>query len=64
MRYTCRYIKVGYLIDKVSHQEAGFLADPHDHNLISYDLNLILEDADRIKKLSLQSRLKAKKDLE
>ena len=53
--------KIGGLIDIVSHQETGFLADPYDPKSLAYGINWILEDEERIKKLSLQSRLKAKK---
>ena len=53
--------KIGGLIDIVSHQETGFLADPYDPKSLAYGINWILEDEERIKKLSLQSRLKAEK---
>ncbi len=53
--------KIGGLIDIVSHQETGFLADPYDPKSLAYGINWILDDEERIKKLSLQSRLKAKK---
>ena len=53
--------KIGGLIDIVSHQETGFLADPYDPKSLAYGINWILEDEERNKKLSLQARLKAKK---
>ena len=53
--------KIGGLIDIVSHQQTGYLADPYDPKSLAYGINWILEDEERNKKLSSQARLKAKK---
>ncbi len=53
--------KIGGLIDIVSHQETGYLADPYDPKSLAYGINWILEDEERNKKLSSQARLKAEK---
>ena len=53
--------KIGGLIDIVSHQETGYLADPYNPKSLAYGINWTLEDEERHKKLSSQARLKAKK---
>ena len=53
---------IGGLIDIVSHQETGFLAEPYDPKSLAYGINWILEDEQRNKRLSSQARLKAQKN--
>tara|TARA_S200000501_G_scaffold365461_1_gene398941 strand:+ start:4869 stop:6251 length:1383 start_codon:yes stop_codon:yes gene_type:complete len=52
---------IGGLIDIVSHQQTGYLADPYDPRSLAYGINWTLEDEERNKKLSSQARLKAEK---
>ncbi len=52
---------IGGLIDIVSHQETGYLADPYDPKSLAHGINWTIENEERNKKLSLQARLKAKK---
>ena len=51
--------KIGGLIDIVSHEETGYLADPYNPESLAYGINWILENEERNKKLSSQARLKA-----
>ena len=50
--------KIGGLVDIISHQETGFLADPYDPKSLAYGINWVIEDEERNKKLSSQARLK------
>ncbi len=52
---------IGGLIDIVSHQETGYLANPYDPKALAYGINWILEDKERNNKIASQARLKAKK---
>ena len=54
--------KIGGLIDIVSHKETGFLADPYNPKSLAYGINWTIENEERNKKLSLQARLKVKKN--
>ena len=51
--------KIGGLIDIVSHQKTGYLADPFDPKLLAYGIKWTIENEERNKRLSLQARLKA-----
>ncbi len=53
--------KIGGLIDIVSHEETGYLADPFNPKSLAYGIKWTIEDEERNKKLSSQARIKAKK---
>ena len=53
--------RIGGLIDIVSHQETGYLADPYNPKSLACGINWVIEDEERNKKLSSQARLKAEK---
>lgn len=58
----CAAFNIGGMPDMIEHQQNGYLAQAYETDDLAFGINWILENQERIKKLSTQARTKAEQE--